>query len=74
MGHIFGFLLTVIVLGIGLVGAVLFGVVRLLGGPAKQNQADEETKIIQDMYATMNTLEDRVESLETILMERERKE
>ncbi|MBU1610391.1 MAG: phage-shock protein [Proteobacteria bacterium] len=73
MGHLFGIIFAVIGLGIALVGAVLFGFVKLLKGP-KQESADEETRIIQEMYNTMNRLEERVESLETILIERESKE
>ena len=73
MGHLFGFIFTIIALGIALVGAVLFGFVNLLKGPKKET-ADEEARIIQEMYNTMNRLEERVESLETILIEREGKE
>lgn len=74
MGHMFGFLITILALGIGLVAAVLFGVVKMVRGPAKQDQSNEETRIMQEMYTTMSKLENRVESLETILMEREGKE
>lgn len=74
MGHLFGMIFVVILLGIGLVGSVLLGVFKLVRGPERQGGSDEEARIIQEMYATMGKLEDRVESLETILMERERKE
>ncbi len=74
MGQMFGFLLAIILLGVGLVVAVLFGVVKMLRGPAQKDDATEEARIIQEMYNSMNRLEDRVESLETILMEQEQKE
>ncbi len=74
MGQMFGFLLAIILIGIGLVAAVLLGVVKMFRGPAQKDEATEEARIIQEMYNTMNRLEDRVESLETILMEQERKE
>ena len=74
MGHMFGFLFTIVALGIGLVAAVLLGLGKLLRGPQRPEQTDEETQIIQEMYATMSKLENRVQSLETILMEREGKE
>lgn len=74
MGHMFGFVIVIIALGIGLVASVLLGLVKLLRGPVQQSQSDEETRIMQEMYTTMSKLEHRVESLETILMEREGKE
>jgi phage shock protein B len=74
MGHFFGFVFLFLLLGLGLLGAVLAGIVRLLRGEPRRAESQEETRIIQEMYNTMNRLEERVESLETILIERDREE
>ncbi|MGE4506941.1 MAG: hypothetical protein AB7D51_16465 [Desulfovibrionaceae bacterium] len=74
MGHFFGFIFLFLLLGLGLLGAVLAGIVRLLRGEPRRAESQEETRIIQEMYNTMNRLEERVESLETILIERDREE
>jgi len=43
-------------------------------GPSRENaQSREETKTIQELYAQCNRLAERIEALETILMEQERK-
>jgi phage shock protein B len=44
------------------------------GSPAGREQAAEETRLIQDMHQQLVRMEERVEALETILLERERKE
>ena len=41
----------------------------------KRKQAQtEETKMIQDIYKGLSKMEERVEALETILMDRQRKD
>ena len=45
------------------------------GGPSKsKGVADEETRMIQEIYQGLLKMEDRVEALETLLLEKERKE
>jgi hypothetical protein len=59
-------------------GLIIIGIIRVsktggLSKKEKNNQA-EETKMIQDIYHGLTKMEARVESLETILMERQRKD
>jgi len=45
------------------------------GGPSQSREmADEETRMIQEIYQGLLKMEDRVEALETLLLEKERKE
>lgn len=53
---------------------VLIGLKILKGGVSPKGQRDHanEAKIIQEIYQGLARMEERVESLETILLERER--
>jgi len=67
-----------IILFIATVGLVIIGIIRVsksggLSGKDKQAQA-EETRMIQDIYHGLSKMEERVETLETILIERRKKE
>ena len=42
------------------------------GGPAKKTSNAEEARLIQDIYHGLLKMEERVEALETILLEREK--
>jgi hypothetical protein len=59
-------------------GLIIIGIMRVsrTGGLSKNEKKSqaEETKMIQDIYHGLTKMEDRVESLETILMERQRKD
>jgi len=66
-----------IVLALAVVGATIFLGVRIMrGGISRKDQAflSEETRMIQDIYQGMNRMEQRIEALETILLDREKKE
>jgi phage shock protein B len=41
-------------------------------GKKRSSEEAEETKLIQEMYSDLTDLEERIETLETILIERER--
>jgi len=67
-----------LILFIATVGLVIIGIIRVaktggLSQKEKQTQA-EETKMIQDIYYGLSKMEERVEALETILIERQRKD
>ncbi|MCF7668190.1 MAG: hypothetical protein K9N48_00230 [Verrucomicrobia bacterium] len=66
----FGFLVLFLVLF-----SVVFLIVRLAGkgGASKEGRMRDadETRIIQELYDGMNKLEERIESIETILIEKE---
>jgi phage shock protein B len=57
-------------------GTILLAIRMIKGGASskdRQQQADE-TRMIQEIYQGMSELENRVESLETILLDSEKKE
>ena len=76
MGSIAGIIIVFIVIAIPLIiitGAILLGIKIIRGrSPSKdpKDQADE-TKIIQEIYKGLARMEERVEVLETILIEGE---
>ena len=54
---------------------ILFAIKMFKGrGTGRQGLADEETKMIQEIYQSLSKMEDRIETLETLILERERKE
>ena len=70
-------ILTTIFGGIALVvGVVFWGIrtIRRLPGGSSRQQMEEETRIIQEMYRGLNKIEERIEALETILFEQQKRE
>lgn len=64
-----------IVLALAVIGStILMGLKILRGGVSQRGQKSQsdEAKIIQEIYQGLARMEERVESLETILLERER--
>lgn len=64
-----------LVLGLAAVAGTVYLFIRLLGGGVSREARrlqSEETRMIQDIYHGLLRMEERVETLETILMERER--
>ena len=56
------------------IGATIVVSIKLLkGGTSRKDQA-EDSKIIQEIYQGLSRMEDRVEALETILLDREKKD
>lgn len=53
---------------------ILMGIKILKGGASRKGQKNQtdEARIIQEIYQGLARMEERVESLETILLERER--
>lgn len=49
-------------------------VVKLVSGGKDRKASEEESQIIQELYHGLGRMEQRVEALETLLLERERKE
>ena len=64
------FVLMILVIGILI---AIRMVRRNAPGPAREAY-DMETRMIQEIYQDLNKMEERVEALETILLEKERKE
>jgi len=72
-------ILSIPLLVIVIVGAIALVALRMLVGAASrphqsEDQEAEETRMIQDIYHGLQRMEHRVEALETILLEKQRKE
>lgn len=57
-------------------GTILIAIKLIKGGISRtdQKQQAEETKMIQEIYQGLSRMEERVEALETILLDRDGKE
>lgn len=57
-------------------GTILIAIRLLKGGFSRtdRKQQAEETKMIQEIYHGLSRMEERVEALETILLDRDREE
>jgi len=53
------------------IGGTIVISIKLLKGGARKDQA-EDSKIIQEIYQGLSRMEERVEALETILLDREK--
>jgi phage shock protein B len=65
------------ILALAIIGSTLVMIVKVLKGgfsPRSQRLEAEEAKMIQEMYQGLSRMEQRVEALETIILDRERKE
>ena len=74
---IVGIVFVSIVLALAIIpGTILIAIKLLKGGFSRkdQKQQAEEAKMIQEIYQGLSRMEDRVEALETILLDRDRKE
>jgi phage shock protein B len=57
-------------------GTLLMAIKLIKGGVSrgKQQQQAEETRMIQEIYQGLSQMEERIEALETILLDREKKD
>ncbi len=55
------------------VAIVCWTIVRLVGGPGPRASQQQEPQIIQEVYQGLTRMEQRVEALETLLLEQEKK-
>ncbi len=66
------------ILLIATLGLILIGIIRAAktGGISKKDKKThaDETKMIQDIFNGLSKMEERIEALETILIERQRKD
>ena len=75
MGSVMGTATVGIVFGsiIAVMAIISWTVVRLLGKPGQSHDVIEnESQLMQELYHGLNKLEERIESLETILLDREK--
>ncbi len=73
MEHMITFVFVLMTAGLLLVGAVIFAVFKLFSRSSSQGTEDE-ARMIQEMYQGMVRMEERIEALETILLEKDSKE
>jgi phage shock protein B len=67
--------IILVVITIGLVAIAVIRAARTGGISKKDRQThDDETRMIQDIYHGLSKMEARVEALETILIERQKKD
>ena len=74
---IVGIVFSGIVLCLAIIGGtILMGIKIAKGGISRKSQQShsDDAKMIQEMYQGVTRMEARVEALETILLEKERKE
>ena len=65
------------VLALALIGSTTLMAIKIIkSGISRkgQNVQTEETKMIQEIYQGFSRMEERVEALETLILERERKD
>lgn len=66
-----------IILALAIVGSTILMALRILKGGFSRKSRDleaQEARMIQQIYQGLSSIEKRVDALETILIERERKE
>ena len=71
---IVGIVFGSIVLVLAIIPASILLAIRLFKGGGTSKKMTEEARIIQEIYRGLSKLEDRIESLETILLDKEGKE
>ncbi len=74
MDSIFIFILLILFIVVGLPVICFTWIVkmRVEGSPRRTKKMDaDETKIIQEIYRGLNKMEERIDALETILLEQE---
>lgn len=67
----FGLLL---VLGAIFIAVVVWAIKALRGNSGSEAMSTDEAKVMQELYQGLSKMEERVENLETILLDRDRKE
>ena len=66
-----------VVLALAIIGSTILMAIKLLkgeGSPKSQKTMNDEAKTIQEVYQGLARMEERVEALETIILDRGRKD
>lgn len=71
MEHLLSFFFILMTAGLLLVGAVIFGIIRLFTRSGRGG-GESEAQMIQEMYQGLARMEERIETLETILLEKDK--
>ena len=70
VGIVFGSILLML----ALIPATILLVIRLVRGGGSSRTQAEEAKMVQEIYQGLSRLEERIESLETILLDKDRED
>ena len=70
VGIVFGSILLML----ALIPATILLVIRLVRGGGSSRAQAEEAKMVQEIYQGLSRLEERIESLETILLDKDRED
>jgi hypothetical protein len=65
-----------VVMALAVIGGTILLAIKLFKGSPKKSDhgtAAEETRMIQEIYRNLTRMEERIESLEIILLEKERR-
>ena len=65
------------ILALAILGSIVLMAIKIIKGgitPRSQKLEAQETKNIQEIYKGLSRMEERVEALESILLDRERKD
>ncbi len=70
---VFGSIIIILTI---IASTILLAIKTVKGGASGKGrqQANEETKMIQEIYQGLSRMETRIEALETLLLEKERKD
>ncbi len=74
---IVGIVLSAAILCLALIVATILAVIRLAQGGLSRKSREarsEEARMVQEMYRGLSRMEERVSALETILMDKQRKD
>jgi len=66
-----------IILALSIIGSTIVMIAKILkGGISRKDQRfeAEEAKMVQEMYHSLSRMEERIDALETIILDRERKD
>jgi phage shock protein B len=66
-----------IIIALAIVPVTILYAIKIIKGGLSDNRgglADQEAKMIQEIYHGLNRMEERVEALETLLLEKEKKD
>jgi phage shock protein B len=65
------------IIALAIVGSTILMAIKIIKGgvsPKERGRQAEEARMIQEIYRGLSRMEERVEALETIILERERKD
>jgi phage shock protein B len=69
-----GALGILLILGVIFIGVVVWAIKAVRGAGAGDTMKSDEAKLMQELYQGLSKLEERVESLETILLDRKERD